>query len=549
MVSQSILTNNADLVVYGERVHPFDGEDENYRGMAVRENRIVALARSWEDLEPWIGPRTNIIREGLVFTPAFADSHNHVMTALRDLFEIPLETCANITDMRDTLRIAATSKPHGDWLVSTRQWTADQLEERRLPTRSELDEVSPHHPVCLRVGAHSMFLNSRALATVGIDRNTPNPRAGTIVRDEHGDPTGELREYPAFEAVLTHLPEPTFEQLVDGLQTILRRYNAAGIGSVRNAGVRKDELLIYQALRRAEELTVRNNVLVRIDPVLSEEAKADYIRSWQLTAGLGDDLLNIAGLKFFIDGAGESSAIYRDSNISGHLFVDADEFSRLLELSFSRGWRVACHAVGDAAVDVALDGLERCTSRPSEAGSLVLEHAWLTDARQRQRARKLGVWVSTQYAHYFIEAAGSLTRHWGANRVARGIPLRSWLSEGVTVALGSDWNVTPGATTQPFDPMLSIWGATTRRVLGDETCGAAEAITAREAFELHTVNGAMVANCSTRRGSIRPGNLADFIAFRRDPLDCEPDELRNLRPVLTVVDGRVVYEAPARRGA
>jgi predicted amidohydrolase YtcJ len=380
----------------------------------------------------------------------------------------------------------------------------------------------------------------------GIDRNTPQPRSGTIVRDEHGEPTGELREYPAFEHVLKLLPEPSFDDLVGGLKTVLRRYNAAGIGSVRNAGVRRDELLIYQALRRNAELTVRNNVLVRVDPVLSEAEKRDYILSWQLSSGLGDDILRIDGLKFFVDGAGQSSAIYQDeSGVSGHLFVDAAEFSRLLELSFSRGWRVACHAVGDAAVDVALDAFEQTPNRPAAPGSLVIEHAWLTEPRQRQRAAQLGVWVSTQYAHYYIEAAGSLARHWGADRVARSIPLRSWLEDGVTVALGSDWNVTPGEETQPFNPMISIWGATTRHVLGGETRGEDQAISPYDAFRLHTVNGAAIVTSARDRGPLVVGYLADFIAFDRDPLACHPDELRTLRPIMTVVDGRVVHEAGA----
>lgn len=538
---------SADLVLIGSAVHTFAANPMAAIGLAVKDGKICGIGHKWADIKGFVGPDTRVIDgPDLVIAPVLADSHNHVITAVRDLYAIPLEQCTSIREIQERLRAAAEDVPAGRWLVSTRQWTPDQLIDGRLPDAADLDAAVTDRAVCLRPGAHSMVLNSVALRLVGIDRDTPDPANGTIVRDATGNPTGHLIEYPAFESVLPFIDEPSEVDLVRGLGEIHRRYNEAGIGVVRNAGLRVDELLTYQRLRGTAGLSVRTSALIRVDPAWSQAEQHDYVRSWQLSSGFGDDLLRIEGVKLFIDGAGSASAVYGDGDeaeITGHLFTNVDDLERLLRLCYGRGLRVACHAIGDAAIDVALDAHERCVrAHPMPAGSLVLEHAWMATDRQRRRVRDLGVWISTQYAHHFMQAEGSMTRVWGAERVRRSVPLKSWLDLGVTVALGSDWNVTPGTGAQPFDPMLTMRAAVTRQVVGGRVVNADEAISARQAFEVHSVSSARLSRDFAKRGPLTVGRYADFVGFAGDPLEAL-ESGSEVRPVLTVVGGRVVFES------
>lgn len=542
---------HADLVVSAARIHTFSDAADAPTAVAVKGRRIVALG-DWLDVKDLVGETTRVVdTPGLVVAPVLADSHNHVMTATRDLYAVALEQCTSIKDIQARLRLAARETSKDRWLVSTRQWTADQLAEGRLPDAADLDAAVPDREVCVRPGAHSMVLNSAALRRVGISKDTPDPENGTIVRDAAGHPTGHLIEYPAFEKVLPFITEPTADELVAGLGTIHRMYNSAGIGAVRNAGIRADELLTYQRLREEDRLSVRTNVLIRLDPVWTQVEQHDYIRSWQLSSRFGDDLLRIEGVKLFIDGAGSASAVYTDESESAHagqLFTTVDDLEQLLRLCFERGLRVACHAVGDAAIGLTLDAYERCVRhRPMPAGSLVLEHGWTVTAKQCSRIRALGVWISTQYAHYYMQAEGSMTKEWGVERVHRSVPLRSLLDLGVTVGLGSDWNVTPNSDTRPFDPMLTMRTAVTRQVAGGNVLNPGESVSAREAYEMHSVGSARLSRDYDVRGPLTVGRLADFVGFESDPLTALENGDR-VRPLLTVVDGAIAYESDEVNG-
>lgn len=535
--------DDADLVLVAGRVHPFADEVRQAASIvAVRDGLIVRMVQEWEDVTDIVGKMTRVVKsDDLVLAPALADSHNHVITAARDLYAVPLESCESIADIQSVLREAAAKDAGSQWLTSTREWTVDQLRERRVPDRTELDAAVDARPVCIRPGAHEMVLNSEALRVAGIDRDTPSPPGGTIVRDAVGHPTGHLVEYPAFERILPFIAEPSEPELVAGLRLVHARYNASGIGVVRNAGIRSDELLIYQKLRAESGLNVRTGVLIRIDPAWSVEYQHDYVRSWQISSGFGDDLLRIEGIKVFVDGGLEASAVYtKDGAVDGLLFTTPAAFADMLTLCWSRGIRVAAHAIGDAAIDVVLAGYRRATSECSSTGSLIIEHGWLMNVEQRVKVAQLGIAVSTQYAHFRMQAEGSMREHWGEGRVEGAVPLRSLIDFGILVALGSDWNVTPGHDTRPFDPLLTLHTSVTREVGSGRVINPAERITPAEAYALHSVNSAIVSGVASRRGALSVGRLADITGFHGDPLE---QLARGERPTiaLTVVEGRVVF--------
>lgn len=532
----------ADVLIRAGAVHPFDGGENVHRSLALRGGEVLAVGRDAAELDGLVGPGTTIIDDPqLVVLPAFHDTHNHQLWTSRDLDALQLRDCTSIPEIVGAIAAQAQGTPRGEWVVTSRSWHESTIDERRLPTAAELDKATTDHPVFVRRGGHVGVANSRALRLAGIDRDTPDPQGGTVVRDAAGNPTGPLIEFPAFAPIGALLPSLTFEDQVDALRRVCALYNSRGIGAVRDPGVYRDDMLVYQALHERGGLSVRSNVMIRLDADWSTDDKITEIERWGVRTGFGDDLLRLGGLKIFLDGGVEGGALSEpyanDPDYRGHLFIDVDELERVVATAVRRGWRVGCHAVGDVAVRTVLDAYERVLrDRPElPAGWLVIEHAFFADAEQRRRAIALGVGVTVQHPLLY-SLAGNMLTYWGEARTEQVMPVREWVDEGALVAAGSDCNVTP------FDPLLSIWGLVTRGTQTAGPRGPQHAIDRRTAFELYTTAGARLIGEQRRRGALAPGLLADLVAFTADPLSCPLGDLPQLQVAFTMVAGRAVYD-------
>jgi predicted amidohydrolase YtcJ len=269
-------------------------------------------------------------------------------------------------------------------------------------------------------------------------------------------------------------------------------------------------------------------------PVTSEFL--DQLEADGTHPGEGDEWLRMWGLKFVIDGGVENAALDQPyanrPDYHGELQWEAGELAEAAGLAVRKGWKVGVHAWGDHAVHATLDAFEAILhDQPDTApGTLVLEHAGLARPQQRARAVALGIPVTVQYPLLY-GLSPALVEYWGRERTADIFPLREWLGEGAVLSAGSDY------PNGKYDAMASVWGMTTRQSpVG--VLGPGHAITRYEAARLHTADAARFAGDEQIRGTLALGMLADFAAYRADPLTCPIDELRGLRPVLTVVGGR-----------
>ena len=234
-------------------------------------------------------------------------------------------------------------------------------------------------------------------------------------------------------------------------------------------------------------------------------------------------------------GAATEQPYADDPSFSGHLNWNPDDFARTVEFAVARGWRVATHAVGDRTVRTVLDAYERVIATHPELapGTLAIEHAMLAPAEQRARAVRLGVAITVQH-NLLYTFGGEMLQRWGPERTATALPVRSWLEAGAIVSAGTD-------AVYPVNPMLSLWGMVTRGTAEVGFQGPEEGIDREDALRLMTVASVDLARELDRRGTLEVGKLADFVAYRVDPLACELDQLPALEPVLTVVGGRAVH--------
>lgn len=477
--------------------------------------------------------------------PGFIDSHNHMLATGTQQYLVDLSTCRRIADILDAVRDYAVRNPDRLWVVAGQGWHIDSLEERRYPTRWELDAVCPDRPVYLPRIYHAAACNSRALAMGGIDCSVRDPLGGKIVRDDGGQLTGELHEAPAMRLVERLIPPLARTERLDALRTIQQRYLKAGICGVIDPGLRSEEISLYEELWTSGELKVRTVVMPLAETGGDVEATLERFASWPIRTGFGDARLKVGGIKVFLDGgASLGTALmrqpYKDRKCGcGIQVTPTDSFRRIVEFCASSGWSLGVHTVGGRAIDIALEVFASVARRFDIRRlrfSIIHAYLWPTPGNI-ETARTLGVAIATQPSMQYQFAPVLLRKGFSQESVARATPLRSWLDGGVIVAGGSD------APATPYQPMLGIWHAVTRHIdsLG-EALGADQAISAEEALVLYTRNAAWLSFSDHERGMLKPGLEADWIALSVDPLNADKQKLKSADVRATAIAGEVLHQ-------
>lgn len=527
-----------EAVLRGGRVHATAGDLLPGDAIGIVAGTITAIG-PWSALRDDVGPATRVIHAGgRTVTPAFIDSHAHFHrgAVLRRCF-LDMESLApsDLAGVLGHVRARAATTPDGGWIQGD-SLSASRLAEGRFPDRHELDRAAPAHPVVLRgIGKHVVAANSLALATAGIDRQTPDPPGGRIDRDATGDPTGVLHETAKLRLdqsrTDTVVPAPSRTERHAALRAGYRDLLAAGVTTIHEMVRLPEEADDHAALRADGALGVRVRLFYRVH---ESPLSLDWLVRLGIRRGLGDAWLRVLGVKISIDGF----CIFRNAAVEepyraepdnrGLLRIAADMLDDLVARANAQGLQVAVHAVGPRAVDLALDAFER--AGPAIAGPHRLEHAYLDiDHDRLVRAQRLGLAWSVQPA--FLAA---YRREWAdafePERVERIMPLRTGAAVGLPIQLNSDFPCVP------FDPLDGIRAAVGRRT-GDGRVHP-EAIGVADAWRAYTTTPAEIAR-DDDLGRIAVGARADLIIVDGDPFANGAD-LAEVAVRGTVLDGTLV---------
>jgi predicted amidohydrolase YtcJ len=523
------------------KVYTMDPSGPVAAGLAVRKGKVIALARSADELAELNGPDTLVLDDpGLVVLPAFVDTHNHLMLAARDVLGVPVSRAADIGQFVELIRERAARTPAGQWIITAANWHELRLAERRMPTAAELDRASADHPVLVMRGGHNGVLNSAGLRLAGIGPDTSDMPGGFIARDAAGHPTGWVQD-TALEHARRVLPPTPADALATGLAQACAQYAAHGIGTVRDPAVTPQEWQTYLQARADGRLSLRSHAMIFstravIEGAGSMDGYLDGLETRGIRPGAGDPGLRLWGLKLMLDGGVEAAALEQPyagrPGFHGELMWDRDTLAGVLATAVRRGWPVGTHAFGDRAVALLLDAIRHVLRRtgPLPAGALVIEHGGLIGERIDDAA-DLGVHVTVQQP-LLDGLAEALIAAWGADRTAELFPLRELLDAGVRISAGTDHPI------GPLDPLRAVHGMVTRQTPAG-VLGPGHAIGREEAFRLYTTEGARLLGWGG--GMLTPGAPADLVAYREDPMLCEPDRLLSLRPLFTMVDGHIVH--------
>ena len=529
----------ADLLIRARRVHTLAEGVPPQREIAILGDRIVDMSDAHHGLDGWIGPATRVIdAPDSTILPSFDDTHTHLIYAALGAFAVPVHRAGSIPEFLDLIRERASTTPAGEWITTTTNWQELNLEERRMPTASELDRATQAHPILVQRGGHNGVMNTRAFRLAGIDEQTQSPPGGIIGRNDDGTLNGRLID-SALHMVAHVLPQPQAEERIAGLDQASHAYAARGIGTVRDCAVPLPDLELLEQTFTAGRLGVRVRALVLAqaarEPAQLDEL-LDGVERWRYRT---NPWLQVWGFKFVLDGGLEAGAtehpyVGRD-DFCGLVLWPPDVLEEAVERVVRRGWRVGVHAYGDRAVRLLIDVYERVLQRTPwvPPRSMVIEHGGLASAKQRARAVSLGLPVTIQQPLLHDTAHVELG-YWGPDRVSHLFPAREWIDDGALVTAGSDFPV------GPFGAMQSVWGLVTRQTVSGVQ-GIEHAITVDEAIGLHTTAAAQLLGEESLRGVLTPGRLADLTAWPIDPRACSVDQLHGLEPDLTLIGGRVVH--------
>jgi len=512
----------ADIILRNARVITMDDARPYADFVAITGDRI-ALVGSGDDAAFITGPDTRVIDcGGKTVTPGFNDAHLHLFSLVRKLLSIDIgpEAVHSIADIKEAVRRRAERTPPGTWL-SGDGYNEFYLAEKRYPTRYDLDEAAPDHPVVLtHRSLHACVLNSLALSLAGIGMDTPEPPGARIERDiVTGEPNGILVEMLGY--VRSKVMPPLSGAEMDEAFALADRYfGSNGITSFQEATYRNDRDRWRLVRGYRESGTLRSRVTMMTGPDDWPRFREDG-----MVTGFGDEHLRLGAVKIMV---GESA---------GQGERTQEELDKLVLDCHLAGFQVAFHAVTESAVGAAVTALEYADGHLPVAGRRHrIEHCSECPPYLLERLRRLEAVIVTHPATIYYNGERYL-----ATVDPAQLPwlyrIRSPLESGLVVAAASD------APLIPVNPLDGIYGGVTRKTAAGQVLLPHEAVTPLDAMRLYTVNAAYTTFEEDSKGSIVPGRLADLVVLSDDPTRVPPEAIKDITVEMTIIGGEVVWEA------
>jgi predicted amidohydrolase YtcJ len=549
------LSPAADTVIVNARIYTVNPRQPWAEALAIRGDKILAVG-SAKEIAAYPATTVRVIDAGgRLILPGFTDCHVHFLDGSLSLERVDLAEAKTVAEIQQRVKAFATAHPEQPWVLG-RGWSYTLFAASGLPDKRYLDEIVPNRPVYLEgFDGHTWWANSKALDLAGITRQTPNPPNGEFVRDpKTGEPRGAVKEDAADAVMRRSIPVLTREEKLRALRAGMKEANrfglvrvhvagsiSAGIGDVEDVG-------LFDELRRTGELSVRMYLAYRLDPpaVTAEQLRQidDFHNRYH------DEWISAGAVKFFLDGVIETrtaamlSPYANEPSQSGQLlWVPATYQAAVAELD-RRGVQVFTHAIGDRAIRQALDSYENAQKiNHTQDARHRIEHIECVSAADIPRFGKLDVIASFQPLHAYPD--DDIAKVWAPNvgpeRARRAWAWHSIESRGGVLAFGSDWPIVT------LNPWPGVRNALMRQTTDGEPPGGfipQERINLEDAIKAYTLGAAFAGHREETEGSIEPGKLADLIVLRQDLFKIEPNQIAGMEVLLTMVGGKVVYQAP-----
>jgi len=508
--------------------------------IAVRDGRVVAVGSN-DEIRKLKRSRTQVVDLSEQFVmPGFNDAHVHLEEAGLEAQSADLRGTRSVQEMQQRIAASAKTAAPGDWLVGG-GWDHTLWLGGQLPTRQDLDAVTGGHPaVFSRVDGHIAVANTAALQIGGITGQTQAPQGGKIDHDANGLPTGILRE-TARGLVESKIPPPTPARLRRAAELALADAARWGITSAQDNSS-WEIFLVYEDMEREGNLTLRISEWLNFDDPVS------VLETHRAHHPANDPMLHTAMLKGFLDGSlgSRTAALLApysdDPGNSGLARYEQGKLNRMAIERAAAGFQLGFHAIGDRAVQMALDAFVEAETAARQNNQprdfrFRIEHDQVITPDQFAQYHKLGVIASMQPNHLLTDVNWAIERI-GPERAKTSYPWKEFLDNGVSLAFGTDYPV------EPITPFRGVYAAVTRMNEADtKSYFPEQKLTIEQALAVYTTGSAYAQFAEKEKGTLAPGMLADFVVLDRDLTKVAPPEILKARVLRTVVGGKTTYEA------
>lgn len=528
-----VLASPADMILYNGKVITVNKDFRIAQAVAIRDGKFVAVGDSIE-IRAYAGPDTKMIDlKNKVVTPGIVDSHVHpVGVGLNLLADVQLADITSLKDLFDRLARAQAKVKPGEWVTTAANWYLGQVERR--PNLLELDVTTPDNPLWLPLGAYEGFTNSKGLKLAGITKDTPDPPGGVIYKDpKTGMPTGHLRG-TAKKIITNLLPSPNSTA---GLREAVSYFNSIGVTAVEDDGMDyffPGAFAAYQRLKDSGELSVRSVLMLGISEAMSKEEIAGVTNSITHSGlkrgGLGDDMVKVIGLK-----------TVNENTATGEKLWPRDFLRDVLMVAAKNRLSVRIHSLCGMNEENLGIFQEVNNKYPIKDLRWGLVHMHFQTPEFIQIEKELGLVINHDLGFSFVGVGPEVWygKLFGApkhpNRLIAPVPL--YIKEGIPFSLSSDAG---GANNQP-----SVWSSVYVACNREKWPGWGDSygISREEALRAVTMGGAYRLNMEDKIGSIEVGKLADLAVLSADPLTSPVEQLKGIKASMTVLGGKIVYEA------
>lgn len=539
-----------DTILVNGKVYTVDNKRSIKEAIAIK-NGIIADIGTNEEILSLKNDNTEIIDlKGKLILPGFNDSHMHLVNLGYTLSKVSLYGVSSLDEIGKRIYeyIEENKLKKGTWIMGN-GWNQDYFQdEKRFPTRYDLDKISTEYPIVItRICGHVIVANSLALKLLNITKDTPQVEGGYIDVDEYGEPLGIFRE-KAIYIVFNSLPSPLNEEIKRMIKKAVKELNKQGITSVGTDDFGalpnrdyKQILKAYFELKDNKELNVRVNeqCLLGTKDEFTSFLEEGYNTSW------GDENFRIGPLKILLDGSlgARTAALtkpYNDQHDTiGILTMEEEELYDLVEFAHKNNTQLAIHAIGDRAIYVAMEGIERALkkyTRNNHRHGIV--HCQITDEVLLNKFKELELIAYIQ--PIFLDYDWKIVR----DRVGEELEKTSYnwktlVNKRVNIACGSD------APVETFNVLYGIYEAVTRMDLNGNPKGGwlpEQKLTVEEAVYGYTMGGAYSTFEENIKGSIEKGKLADLVVLSRDIFEIPKEEIKDVEVEMTIFNGKIVYE-------
>ena len=570
LLTSSLLAQSpsADLLLVHGHILTVDSKDSVVQALAVHNGIIVKVGTDAEVLE-FAGHAAGmriIDLHGLTATPGLIDTHAHIANGgVKDLYGVTLSDAASIAEIVARVKAKIINVKPGEWVTGS-GWDEGKLVERRYVTAADLDTVSPNNPVWLtHTTGHYGVANSLALKLAHITAATADPSAGTIDRDGHGNPTGVLKEESAMETVTGLIPPVTPEQMRQGILYIQQLLHSEGMTAVKDPDIEQIHWDAYKSLLDQGQLKEHICVLWHAGSTLesAHKALAEINAVPRLPSSLGDDRLLSCGAKIYMDGSGGARTgwVYDDwlknatapditssgAGNRGYPQTDPAVYREMVRLFHQNGVPVGTHAVGDRAMDWVVDSYALVEQEQPRSG---LRHSIIHANLPTPHALDVMAALQKKYDVGYPEMQPGFlwwigdiyAANYGPERGQHLEPFKTLQSRGILWSSGSDYFVTPVAAR------YGLWASAARQTAkgtyGLHPFGMAEAVDMHTALRSYTAWGSRQMFLEQKIGSLEVAKKADIAIWDRNLYELTTDEIKNLKCLMTLFEGEVVYTSP-----